>query len=240
MLLNRRLILNHDLDGYIARIHPLLQQPCQKAVGKARLPQPADMLRCQVRLGHNTNRLRQERQRARRPLRDGDQIQRRHETLDRRQSRETGTSTACQIAAHRISATARHLHDRDLSQRTSSIRSFPQPIENLMRQSVPRARDHHIVGLNIQFLRDRDCLPLARGGVYIEHAVRSAKNRFDIPLPPLHSAALARMRVQEYLRALALLRLAVRAIEELGDPDACGSRVEGKGVCEGFWADGGF
>lgn len=240
MLPNRSLILNHDLDSQVTRVYSLLQQSRQEAVGEARLSHPADILSRQIRLGYDTDRLRQEGQRARRPLRDGDEIQRRHDTLYRRQGRETGTRAARQVAAHRIATTARHLHDRDLSQRTPSIRTLSKPIENFMRQSIPRARDHHIKGLDIQFFCDRDRLPLARGGVYIELDVRGAENRFNIPDPPFHRAALPRVRVQEHLRALALLRLAVRAVEELGDPDACWSRVEGEGVGEKFWADGGF
>lgn len=198
------------------------------------------MLSRQIRLGHDTDRLRQEGQRARRPLRDGDEVQRRHDALDRRQRRETGTRAARQVAAHRIAASARHLNDRDLGQRAPSIRALSQPIEDFMRQPVPRARDHHIVGLDIQFLGDRDRLPLARGSVYIDHAVRGVENRFNVPRPPLNCAALPCMRVQEDLCALALLRLAVCAVEELGDPDARGLRVEGDWVGEAFWADGGF
>lgn len=70
--------------------------------------------------------------------------------------------------------------------------------------------------------------------------MRSAENRFNVPRPPLHCAALPGMWVQEDLSALALLRLAVCAIEELGDPDACGAGVERDGVGEQFWADSGF
>lgn len=134
------------------------------------------MLRRQIRLGHDTHRLREERQRAAVSLRHARQIERRADPLYDSQRRETGVVGAVEIEAHGVARAAGELRDGHLVQRACSVCALAQPVPHFVRDAVARAARDDIVRFNVEALCNLYAMPVVCRLLDVEVAPRGRQD----------------------------------------------------------------
>lgn len=223
---DRILVVNLHLDPQVARVHLLLEDARQRPVREAVLAHPPQVLRRQVRLGHDPQRRAQEAQRARgfaracarAPLRDADQVHGRRHALDDRQRRETRAMRPKHITGQRVAAAAGDVGDGELGQRAPGVRPLGEAVEDLVREPVAAARDHDVVVIDGERGAKVDGLARAGGGVDRQRHARGVEEGLDLVVPFFLRAAWAGVGVYEDIGAFATRGGAVGSVEEGGGP----------------------
>lgn len=175
--------VNLHPDPQVTRILLLLQDLLDRAVRKPVLAHPPQMLRAQVRLGHDAKRLAKERQAARAALRDADQVHGRRHTLDNGQRRQRCFRRAERVARQRIAAAARHVRDGDRLQGPPGVRAQAQPTEDLVRPAIAAARRDDVERVNVHVARELDGLARARRRVHRHGHARRREERLHFLRP---------------------------------------------------------
>lgn len=149
---------------------------------------------------------------------DRDQVQRSSQALDNRKSGRAAAVGSVQVQTHGVSTPTRQLDNRELPQSFGSILSPAQPIEDFVRDAVARAASYNIPLVDVELLRELNCLPLRLRNFDVECTASSGEDGFNLlDVQPLRIAFAAEW-VDQDLDALLLLRFSISTVEQLLNP----------------------